>query len=63
MRSQKHNQGELKELKVKIESEIVDCIHLMADKSEMSIDEIVVIALKRYRSRHSDLLSEHPVTD
>ncbi|MCK6594232.1 MAG: hypothetical protein L6Q33_03460 [Bacteriovoracaceae bacterium] len=55
MKGQLHNQGELKELKVKIEKEIVDSVERMAKNSNLTIDEIVVIALKRYRASHTDL--------
>lgn len=54
MRSQKHNQGELKELKINIEAELVDIVHRMAKNSGMSVDDIVCIALKRFRSSHAD---------
>ncbi len=55
MRTQKHNQGNLTKLHVNIESEVVTSIEHMAEVTGMSVDEIVVIALKRYRSAHSDL--------
>jgi fructose-1,6-bisphosphatase/sedoheptulose 1,7-bisphosphatase-like protein len=55
MKGQLHNQGELKELKVKIEKEIADSVERMAKNSNLTIDEIVVIALKRYRASHTDL--------
>ncbi len=55
MKGQEHNKGELKELKVNIEKEVVIAIEKMAKNSNCSIDEIVVIALKRYRTSHSDL--------
>lgn len=56
MKGQIHNQGPLEELRVKIEKSIVEDVKKMAEKSGMSVDELVVIALKRYRSRHTDLL-------
>lgn len=59
MKGQIHNQGPLEELKVKIEKSIVEDVKKMAEKSGMSVDELVVIALKRYRSRHTDLLGYH----
>ena len=46
MKSQVHNQGELKELKVNIESGVYDSIQQMATNANLSIDDIVVIALK-----------------
>jgi len=63
MKDQKHNQGELRELKVKIEKDIVDAFELMSKNSSISIDDLVVIALKRYRSSHSDLEKRSPTAD
>jgi len=55
MKNQVHNQGELKELKVMIESKVVDSVERMATNQGISVAELVVIALKRYRSTHSDV--------
>lgn len=63
MKSQKHNQGELKELTVKIEKKIVDDIQAMSQNTGMSVDDIVVIALKKFRSSHLDYLKQVPVTE
>ncbi len=54
MKSQKHNQGELKELKVKIEKEVVEAFQKMSENTKITIDDLVVVALKRFRSAHSD---------
>ena len=54
MKSQKHNSGELKELTVRIERNVVDSLLKMSKGSGISIDDLVVIALKRFRSSHSD---------
>lgn len=54
MKTQKHNNGELKELTIRIEKGIVDSLRRMSEGSGMSIDDLVVIALKRFRSSHSD---------
>lgn len=54
MKNQLQNQGELKELKVKIEKAVIDSFERMAKTSGLSIDDLVVIALKRYRSSHTD---------
>lgn len=56
MKGQKHNEGELKELKVSIEKKIVDNIQRMSKNTGMSANELVVIALKRFCSSHSDYL-------
>ena len=54
MKSQKHNAGELAELSVKIEKNVFDSLVKMSEGSGMSIDDLVVIALKRFRASHSD---------
>ena len=63
MKSQKHNQGELIELKVNIEKEVVDSLRVMSENSNLSIDDIVVIALKRFRSSHADYMGSAPDSD
>lgn len=54
MKTQVQNQGELKELKVMIEKEVVESFERMTKTSGLSVAELVVVALKRYRSAHSD---------
>lgn len=54
MKSQKHNQGELAELTVTIEADVVEAIERMSANSGISKDELVVIALKRFRASHAD---------
>jgi hypothetical protein len=63
MRTQKHNQGELKEVKVMIEKDVVESLETMARNSSLSMAEIVVIALKRFRSSHTDYLQATPATE
>ena len=63
MKSQKHNQGELKELKVNIEKDIVESVAIMAENSHLSIEDIVVIALKRFRASHNDYMGKKPKVD
>ncbi|MBK25614.1 MAG: hypothetical protein CME70_16575 [Halobacteriovorax sp.] len=63
MRSQVHNEGELSELNVKIEKKVVEDYKRMAENSEYNLEELVVIALKRFRASHCDYLKEHPTTD
>ncbi len=60
MKSQKHNQGELKELKVKIEKDIVDSLEVMSKNSKISVEDLVVIALKRFKTSHLDYLKQTP---
>lgn len=55
MKGQAHNQGELKELSVKIEKEVVESVERMAKNSNTTVDEIVVVALKRFRASHTDI--------
>ena len=54
MKSQLHNKGELKELKVVIERDIVDTLERMSANTGITLDELVVIALKRFRASHAD---------
>lgn len=63
MKTQKHNQGELKELKVNIESDLVNSLELMSKNSGMSVEEIVAIALKRFRSSHADYMGVAPTLE
>lgn len=63
MKSQEHNKGELKELTVKIEKDICETIERMAENGGMSVDDLVVIALKRYRSSHAELEGRVPKLD
>ena len=63
MKSQVHNQGELKELTVNIEAGVYDSIHQMAANANLSVDDIVVIALKRYRASHAELEGKAPTVE
>lgn len=63
MKSQIHNQGELKELVVKIEKQIINNIEEMEKNTGISKDDLVVIALKRFCSSHSDYLKTVPKVD
>jgi fructose-1,6-bisphosphatase/sedoheptulose 1,7-bisphosphatase-like protein len=63
MKSQKHNEGELKEMTVKIEKKIVEDLEAMAKNTGMPVADLVVIALKRFRSSHLDYLKQVPVTE
>ena len=60
MKSQTHNQGPLKELKVKIEKQVVDALEQMARKTGIPLETHVVIALKRYQTSHADYLGQAP---
>lgn len=63
MKSQKHNQGELKELTVKIEKKVVEDLELMMKNTNIPISDLVVVALKRFRSSHTDYLKQTPITE
>ncbi|WP_408098289.1 hypothetical protein ACJVC5_05075 [Peredibacter sp. HCB2-198] len=63
MKSQKHNQGELKEVTVKIEKQVAEDLETMSKNTGISVADIVAIALKRFRSSHSDYLKQVPVTE
>lgn len=63
MKSQKHNEGELKEVAVKIEKQVAHDLELMSKNTGMPVADIVVIALKRFRASHLDYLKQVPVTE
>jgi hypothetical protein len=54
MKNQIHNQGELKEVKVMVEKDVVEAFERMTKASGISYADLIVIALKRYRAAHSD---------
>ncbi len=54
MKTQEHNQGELKELTVNVEKDVVEAFERMSENTGYSLDNLVVIALKRFRASHSD---------
>lgn len=56
MKTQKHNEGELKELHVNVEKKVVEDFEKMSENSGISMDELVVVALKRFRSSHADYM-------
>ncbi len=63
MKSQKHNSGDLAPLNVNIEKSVVESLEIMCKNSDLSRDEIVVIALKRFISSHADYMGSSPETD
>lgn len=63
MKSQKHNEGQLKEITVKIEEQVVKDLELMSKNTGMPAADIVVIALKRFRSSHLDYMKLVPMTE
>lgn len=63
MKSQKQNQGELKEIKIKIEKAVVEDFEKMVKNTNITLDDLVVIAMKRFRSSHTDYLQTTPMTE
>ncbi len=63
MKSQKQNQGDLKEVTVKIEKQVAEDLELMSKNTGMPASDIVVIALKRFRSSHLDYMKLVPMTE
>lgn len=63
MKSQKHNQGELKEVSIKIEKKVAEDLELMSKNTGLPIADIAVIALKRFRASHLDYLKQTPRTE
>ena len=62
MKGQEHNKGPLKELKVNIEAKTHDEFVAMAQNTGIPIDDLVVIALKRFASSHADYKGSAPST-
>ena len=54
MKDQAHNSGALKELKVMIEENVVNSFVDMSQNTGIELEELIVVALKRFRSSHSD---------
>ena len=63
MKSQKHNEGELKEIKVKVEKNVVDDFEKMVANTKIPMQDLVVVALKRFRASHNDYLQLVPMTE
>jgi fructose-1,6-bisphosphatase/sedoheptulose 1,7-bisphosphatase-like protein len=63
MKSQKHNEGDLKEISVKIEKKVAEDLELMSKNTNIPLADLVVIALKRFRSSHSDYLKQVPMVE
>jgi len=63
MKSQKQNQGELKEITIKIEKQVVEDFEKMVKNTNISMDDLVVTAMKRFRSSHNDFLKQTPMTE
>lgn len=56
MKNQNYNQGELAELKVNIEKQLTEDLEKMSENSGLSVDELVAVAIKRFRTHHADYM-------
>lgn len=56
MKTQKHNMGELEKLEVEIEKKLVQDLQIMSKNAELSVDDLVAIAIKRFKSSHADYM-------
>lgn len=54
MKTQVHNKGELEELKVLIDKDIKAAFERMAKYTNIPLEDLLVIAMKRFRSSHGD---------
>jgi len=63
MKSQKHNQGELKQVSVSIEKQVAEDFELMVKNTNMPLADLIVIAMKRFRSSHNDYMKQVPFTE
>lgn len=63
MKSQKQNQGELKELTIKIDKQVAEDFEKMVKNTNITLDDLVVTAMKRFRSSHNDYLKQVPMTE
>lgn len=63
MKSQKHNQGELKELTIKVEKKVAEDFEQMAKNTNIPLADLIVTAMKRFRASHSDFMKNTPNVD
>ena len=54
MKSQEYNKGELENLNVNIEKDVFESFKSMANNTGYTLDDLVVIAMRRFRASHSD---------
>ena len=60
IKGQDHNKGKLAPLNVNLEEGVVKKIQEMSKNTKISVDELTVIALKRFISSHCDYLNKAP---
>ncbi len=63
MKNQKYNDGELAKLDIMIDKKMVENLSIMSKNSGLAVEDIVVIALKRYESSHADYMRVVPELD
>lgn len=56
MKNQEHNQTKLENLSVEIEEQVIKDLKTMSENSGISIEDLVVTAIKRFRSSHADYM-------
>lgn len=56
MKTQTYNEGDLAELNAKIEKQLVEDLKTMSKNSGLSVDDLVAVAVKRFRSSHADYM-------
>ena len=56
MKTQDHNTGELETLKVEIEKQLIQDLDVMSENSGIKVEDLVAIAIKRFRSSHADYM-------
>jgi hypothetical protein len=59
MKDQVYNKGELKELKAMIDINVAESAVRMAANQGIPLEDLIVIALKRYRASHLDADRTH----
>lgn len=63
MKTQKYNVGELAVFSVEIEQKLIESIKKMSEKSGININDIVTVALKRFKASHTELENQTPEMD
>jgi hypothetical protein len=58
MKGQKHNQGNLTEVTLKIEQDLAKDLVTMSENSGLAQADILAIALKRFRASHMDYMGK-----
>ena len=56
MMPEQQGNSEISELKVRVEKQLITDLEVMAHNSWMSVDELVSIAVKKFRSSHADYM-------